>query len=97
MSSRSEFYPAAAFLGGGSKINAMLEMMFFVAYSAPVFGTQTAMFCGYARSVERFRELCSLEGFDLEGLEVVVQNTRPRDELGRPFYREGVHLDLGMI
>lgn len=63
-------------------------------YTASEYGT--AMYSGFAESEERFKELCEKAGFDLEGMEVELVHSNPKDEMGR-LYKEGVRKDLGTI
>lgn len=59
-------------------------------------GVRTAMYGGYAKSEERFIEMCEEAGFNLEGLDVELDRQNVKDEMGRPFPEE-VWKDLGSI
>lgn len=66
------------------------------AYTEEYRGSRTAMYSGFAQSEKRFIELCEAAEFDLEGLELELEQQNVKDDLGRPFL-EGVQKDLGTI
>lgn len=71
-------------------------MNFYTALSEEYKGSQTVMYSGFAPTEERFVELCKEAGYDLDGLEIVMEQANPKDEMGRLF-KEGVKKDLGTI
>lgn len=71
-------------------------MNFYIAWSESLHNTRTAMYSGFASSEERFVKLCEGAGFDLDGLEIELNKTNPKDEMGR-LHREGVRKDVGTI
>lgn len=71
-------------------------MNFYVAWGESPHNTRIVMYSGFASSEERFVKLCEEAGFDLEGLEIELNKTNPKDEVGR-LYKEGVRKDIGTI